>query len=339
MNPSDLRDPLDFRTKRAISAVDPTLSHTVSAHGFQYPLGCIPTEPCEPVEGYTMEFETAQGEWPDCYLIDIVVSSERTEPLMVDLFALLAPDVLPILDVRGDDAYREMDPYLAAEPISQADLLNTMRPFRAFLFEDGHCGFGVMSEEPFAFVYLDDHKIITIRVELTRADAVEQILAEHGVSDHAEPVGVDSVAHEHRDVLWIDDNRSDLLDFYGVLDALRYEWNLELNIDPDSNVDDDGRLLGMTAWRVLLYLERQPEENTSGAQTRDPDGAYAELLLTARNLNEVDGLVAAACEMIKGYAVVDQVSSDRLRPEELIDAVGHDVDFDTAKAYRMEIMP
>jgi hypothetical protein len=324
------------RHKEPVCRLDPARTRMVAPNGFRYSHGCVPTEPCLPVEGYLSEFEPGAGDWPDTYFFDVVLSHEKIGPVMTDLFSLLPDDVTPMLDVRGDDAYREMDPYIGLEPVTKEEMLTVVNRFQAFLFDDGHCGFGAMAEEPFCSVYLDDHKVIAVRIELARGHEVEAILEEHGIATGVNPTGVDAVGHEHRDVLWTDENRSELLDFYGVLDELRFRWNLELNIDPETNIDDDGRQLGLSAWRVLLYLEPTAAKHSTG---KPPRGVYAELLLTAGSLQEADRLAAEACDLIQGYEPVDQPATDRIRPDELAQALGREAEFSEPQVHRIEIIP
>jgi hypothetical protein len=329
------------RSLRPLCAVDPRLERVVTANGFQFPLGVIPAENAEPREGYRHEFETGQADWPDCYLYDVVLSAEKTEPLVRDLLRLAPPRLVPILDVRGDDAYREMDPYLGLEELDREAIATMLTTARAFLFEDGHCGFGVVAEDPLFYIYVDDHKIVTIRCGLTEASEVEEVLEAHGIAGDSEPIGIDSVAHDHLDTLWTDDNRTDLLDFYGMLDTLRYEWGLELNIDPETNVDDDGRLLETTAWRVLILLEptqvlprwRGPATEPSKAPVK-----YAELLLAAESLVRVDELVERVARELTNYRLVDLVTADRIRPEELSEALGQETETKEPCVYAIELI-
>src|SRR5262245_40912673 len=98
---------------------DPSISRA-ELEGFKFPLGAYPVEPMKPKAGYSLHFEPADGgdedadweEWPDRYLFDIVISSDRVDSLCRMLFSLLPGRVYPILDVLGHDAFREIDPYI-----------------------------------------------------------------------------------------------------------------------------------------------------------------------------------------------------------------------------------
>jgi hypothetical protein len=227
-----------------------------------------------------MDFEPADGgegegdweEWPDRYVYDIVVSSSRVEALCRLLFALLPGRVYPILDVLGSDAHREVDPYIAYEPVGFDRVLDGVRRHREWLFEDGLVGFGAMSEEPFLHVYIDEHKIVTVRVESQDRERVERALGAFELEQMDSPLGVDSVAHEHRTVLHAPPDRPDLLAAEEIIEELMDLWRLELNVDRDRNMDDEGRELGVTPWRCVVRRWEVGE---------DADPEYAEVFLTA----------------------------------------------------------
>lgn len=288
-------------------------------HGtFQYPLGAYPVEPMTPKAGYSLHFEPADGddgegeweEWPDRYVFDAVISAERVEPLCRMLFSLLHGRVYPILDVLGHDAYREIDPYIAYELVGLDRFTDAVRRFRDFFFEDGMCGFGALSEEPFFYVFVDEHKIVTIRAEPTLKERVEKVLSAFDLEQIEDPAGADAAAHEHRGVLRVPKDEPELLSPEEIVERLRDEWQLVLNVDPDTNVDDEGRELGSTPWRCMVRCEY---ESTFPR--------YVEVVLDAENLRQaeeqafdaVDRLSESQDPMWKDAVIV---SSDRLMPEQ-----------------------
>src|SRR5262249_25151279 len=141
----------------ARSRVDKSIQR-IEVDGVNFPLGVYPVEELKPRTGYTIHFEPADGddgeweEWPDRYVFDIFVSATRVATLCRMLFSLLPGRVYPILDVLGQDEFREIDPYVAYELVSQERFLDAVRRYRDFFFEDGLVGFGAMSEEPFVYV-------------------------------------------------------------------------------------------------------------------------------------------------------------------------------------------
>jgi hypothetical protein len=285
---------------------------------FAFPLGVYPIEPMKPRPGYTMDFEPADGsneegeweEWPDRYVFDIVITAERVEPLCRNLFALLPGRVYPILDILGQDAYREVDPYISYELIGIDRFTDALRRYRGFFFEDGLCGFGAMIDEPFLYVFVDEHKIVTVRAETDLKERVEKILSAFDLEPVEQPAGADSASHEHRGVLEAPDDRPDLLTEEEIIENLRDEWRLTLNIDPETNVDDDGTDLGITGWRCLVRCFEEGSERPR----------YAEVILTAGSLRAAEDLALGAAEEIKPKEVEDWeevlvVQADRMTPE------------------------
>jgi hypothetical protein len=302
----------------------------ITMEGMQFPLGVYPIEPMAPRQGYRSDFEPADGddeegeweEWPDRYVYEIVVSADRLEPLCRSLFALFPGRVYPILDVLGHDAYREVDPYISYELIGIERFTDAIRRFRGFFYEDGLCGFGTMNDEPFFYVFVDEHKIITVRAATELKEKVEKVLDAYDLAQIDEPLGADAVAHEHRGVLETPEDRPDLLTHEEIVEQLRDDWKLVLNVDAETNVDDDGNDLGTTGWRCLLRLAPPPpDEDTHPAPSR-----YAEVILTADNLREAEDLAYDAAESllpdgVEGWDECVLVAADRLTPEQFAEVV------------------
>jgi hypothetical protein len=275
--------------------VDESIQRVVM-NGFSFPLGVYPIEDMTPRPGYRSDFEPSDGgeedgqweEWPDRYVFEIVISSDRLEPLVRSLLGLMPGRVYPILDVLGRDAYREVDPYISYFLIGLDRLMDALRRFRGFFFEDGLCGFGAMCDEPFMYIFVDEHKIITVRAEPHLKERVEKILAAFDLEPVEDPAGADAAAHEHRGVLETPEDRADLLDEDEIVELLRDEWQLALNIDPDSNTDEEGNELGVTPWRCIVRCF---------PSMTDPP-RYADVLITARNLRQAEELCLEAIELI-----------------------------------------
>lgn len=267
--------------------IDPNIERK-SISGFKFPLGVYPVEAMTPRIGYTSEFEPEDSvddmgdweAWPDQYVFDIVVPSERVEALWQQLFAMMPGRVFPIIDYIGHDAYREIDPYMAYEPIGKEKVVNALRQYRPFFFEDGMVGFGAVSEEPFFYIFVDEHKIITVRVEPEYRQRIERLLEAFEIPEQEEPAGADAAAHEHRSILVTSPDRPDLISGDEILERMRDAWHLVLNVDPDTNVDDEGRDLGITPWQCLARF------NTD----QNPHDQYAHLVLTADCLRRAEEL-------------------------------------------------
>ncbi len=318
---------------------DPSVERVV-INEFKFPLGVYPVEPMEPKAGYAMFFEPADGaaevgegggesggegeweEWPDRYVFDAVVPADRVEPLCRTLFSMFKGRVYPILDVLGHDAYREIDPYISYDLLGVDRFLDATRRFRDFFFEDGLCGFGAMSEEPFFYVFVDEHKIVTIRADPAMKERLEKVLHAFDLEQIEDPAGADASAHEHRGVLLTPDKRPDLLSFDEIVERLRDDWRLALNVNSKSNVDEEGNELGVTHWRCEVRCWGQ----------EDAPQRYAEVFLTASNLEEAEDAAGEAVEGLDSgrdepWEEIVVILSDRIRPEQLKDyAVGVEAD-------------
>jgi hypothetical protein len=298
----------------------------VVVEGMQFPLGVYPIEPMTPRQGYCSDFEPADGddeegeweEWPDRYVYEIVISADRLEALCRALFALLPGRIYPIVDVMGHDAYREVDPYISYDLIGLERFTDAIRRFRAFFFEDGLCGFGAMIDDPFFYVFVDEHKIITVRAATELKEKVEKILEAFELEQTDSPLGADAVAHEHRGVLVAPDDRPDLLTPEEIVEQLRDDWRLVLNVDAEANVDDDENELGVSAWRCVARLAPDAE-----AAPR-----YAEVLLAAGCLREAEDLTYEAAETllpkdVESWEESVIVASDRVTPEHFAELLKH----------------
>lgn len=261
-----------------------------------FPLGVYPVEPMEPKVGYTVEFEPADDgppdsadeweQWPDRYVFDIVVPHNRLNALLRHLLAMLPGRVYPILDVLGHDAFREIDPYISYELVGLDRFIDAIRRFRGYFLEDGMVGFGAMSDEPFMYVFVDEHKIVTVRCEPVFRERVEKLLDAFDLQQVDEPVGPDGAAHEHRGVLLMPEDDPDVLGPDEIVEHLRDVWKLTLNVDTESNLDEEGNPLGVTAWRCVVRCLLEGQETPR----------YSELLLRAGCLREAEELAEQGVE-------------------------------------------
>lgn len=323
------------------SAVDPAIERKQVGE-FLFPLGVYPVEDLEPKPGYTLDFESADGggeggdldEWPDRYVFDAVLSAERVPNLVRCLLCMMPRKVFPILDILGHDAFREIDPFVAYDPVGLDRVQEALKQVPAFFYEDGLCGFGAMSEEPFFYFFVDEHKIVTVRVEAELKEQVERLLAAFDLEVKEDAAGVDAAAHEHRSVLWAPEKELRLLNFDEIVEQLRDDWRLVLNIDAETNIDDDEKDLGETGWwcRVRVAVPKvlpgsdeksEPEdklEEADGAAAAESDEAvasaegeaaeqetrYVEVVLTASCLREAEELASEAAELHAGIATDDE---------------------------------
>jgi hypothetical protein len=238
------------------------------------------------------------------------VPAGRVEALCRTLFSLLPGRVFPILDFLGQDEWREVDPYVSYDLLGMDRFMDSLRRFRGFFYEDGLVGFGAMSEEPFLYVFVDEHKVVTVRVEADLKERVEKVLAAFDLEPIEELLSADSVTHEHRSVLETADDRPDLLTADEIVEVLRDEWRLVLNIDPETNVDEEGNDLGATGWRCILRFDPPAADGGEGSEAEEAEGAesaadpigeepvskYAEIFLVADSYHAANDLALEALE-------------------------------------------
>jgi hypothetical protein len=287
--------------------IDPSIKrHEIE--GFKFPLGAYPVEEMTPKPGYSALFEQADGggdeddweEWPDRYVYDVVLSAERVPALCRTLFSKLPEKVYPILDVLGHDAFREVDPFMAYDTIGLDVFLDGVREYGPFLYEDGMVGFGVMCEEPFLYIFVDEHKILTIRCAPEIRERIEKVLQAFDLEQTEDAAGCDAAAHEHRNVLVAPSDRADLLTAEEAVEHLRDAWRLLLNIDPDTNLDETGNEIGTTTWRsvVRCHFEVEPSKQMPQAKSATKGVRYAEVVFDADNLRQAEDVGISAVEAL-----------------------------------------
>ena len=285
---------------------------------FALPLGVGRLDAPPPVEGFTIKFEAGEDGEPDTYAYQVVVSHEKVRKVLHDFFALLPSEVNPVVEIGSVDAYRSIDVYISDEPIFIDEFRNVWNAFEPILLEEVSIGAGVTVEDPFIEIFVDAWKSITVHcLEEMRGD-IESLLEVHGVEEvpqtwSDDPFDEFDPPYRMREILLIEDEHSPDIDEF--LLQLRTEWELQLNVDPDSNVDDAGRELGHTLWHAIAMADPL-EDDAMG-------GAYVTVWATAASLEELEGLVEAAIEesgiwVMHGVYSIERVAYDE-RPDELQD--------------------
>ena len=289
-----------------------------SLDGFDLPLGVVSADRRAPVQGYTLSYVPGEEDEPDSYAFHVVVTHPRVAPILHKAFELLPPEVVGIVEIGSRDAYRTVDVYLGASPVSRRRFLATWRRFEPLLLEECLVAAGANSEEPFIEIFLDQWKGIGIHVPLGMRDDVEAMLTSFGLEEVIEtwPIADDESSEtepEIRPVLELVDEFSPDLD--ELILELRHDWALELNVDPERNADESGRNLGYTLWHAVVIVE-----NANG---NPDDGAYASIWATANSLAEMETLIDVALEDNQQWEfgevyTIDRVAFDE-RPNELVD--------------------
>jgi hypothetical protein len=287
--------------------------HTLGSYAL--PLGVEPNGLPEPMQGYTLTYQSGEGEdEPDFYLFHVVVSHERVKEIVDAAFALLPPEVTPVLEIGSRDAYRSVDVYVAEEPVPLDDFLRTWYEFEEILLEDVCLGCGANSDDPWVEVFIDSWKGVAIHVPIEWRERVEKLMRELKLDEVPEtwPDGLDKdpEVSRPREVLATDDEESPDID--ELLLELCARWGLALNVDPDTNIDEGGRELGQTLWHAIVLAE--PSE---------PDGSGADITFwaTAGSIGELEDQVAAWFEshpewMLRNVLAMDRVAFDE-RPDDL----------------------
>lgn len=286
--------------------------------GYQFPLGIEPLSLPAPKQGYTLEYTPGEDGDPDTYAFHIVLSHDRLRAVIADAFELFPEEVVPIVEIGSRDAYRALDVYLGGEMIPVDEFLKVWKRFEPLLLEDGSIGAGANAEQPFIEVFLDTWKGLLINVPIAMRREVESILARHGLREVLEtwPHDLDhspDPPSQLREVLRTDDDQSPDLD--EILLQLREAWGLELDVDPEVNVDESGRRLGMVLWHAIVLAVRED---------RRGKGGYVTVWATAGSLSEMERLVNEHVEKhmpqwsFEGFFSVDRVAFDE-RPDELSD--------------------
>jgi hypothetical protein len=249
----------------------------------------------------------------------VVVSHEKLRPLLRQAFKLLPGQVYAIVEIGSRDAYRSVDVYLGEEPVTLDHFLQTWREYEPLLLEDGSIAAGANSEDPFVEVFIDHWKGFYVHVPLELRERVETLLHAAGLEEVPQTWQSDSdeesaaATTQLRPVLAPDSGFPPDID--ELLMQLRHEWRLELNIDPETNVDEGGRELGLTLWHAIVTVDEM-----SGERERRAD---VSIWATASSLSEmqqiIDGVLDEHSEwMFVEVFAIDRVAHDE-RPDELAD--------------------
>ncbi len=294
----------------------PDIERTV-INGFALALGITPGDVTPPTVGYTIAYTSGHDDEPDTYSFYVAVSHEQVAPILEKVFSLLPEEVCAIVEISSRDAYRQTDVFLSNEEIPKREFLRTWDQWEPILLEDGSIAAGANSESPFVEIFVDQWKGVSIIVPLDMHDDVERLLASAGLNEVQETwaLGKENPALDKvqiRPVLAdLDGVAADIDD---VLMELRHDWRMELNIDPDTNVDEGGRRLGFTLWHAVLGVHRAGDAE----QVADMS-----LWATAGSLTQLETLIEDVLERSGEWLLDDVYSTDRIafdeRPDELSD--------------------
>ncbi|MFZ9691096.1 MAG: hypothetical protein ACO3EP_03570 [Phycisphaerales bacterium] len=285
---------------------------------FRLPLGVHAAGLPRPAEGFVVNFREGEEEEPDTYVFEATISHDRLRPLLREALDLLPGEVRGILEIESLDAYRSLDVHLGVEPIDRDDFLADFAEFEPVILEDVSIGVGANADEPFVEVFLDAWKTLTIEVPIELKSRVEAMLERHGLSEvpetwPADPDGSLYAGATVRPVLLVEDSQDPNIDEVSL--QLRERWALELDVDPQRNLDEQGVELGLTLWHAIVMVV--------AADPATESGAYVDVWATAGSLAEMEELIDEALDaqdewIFDGIYSVERVAFDE-RPEELSD--------------------
>ncbi len=284
--------------------------------GFALPLGITPGPIRVPAPGYTVSYASGRNDEPDTYSFYVAVSHEHVSPIARRAMELLPETVYGIVEISSRDAYRPIDVYLGQEEVPLRRLLTTWRQVEPILLEDASIAAGANSESPFLELFVDQWKGLSIIVPLSMRDDVESILDSFALEEVAQtwPVGADTPGREQSQIRPVlAGAEAGAPDIDDVLMVLRRDWRLELNVDPDTNVDEAGRALGKTLWHAVVGVE--------GGSAEAGDSADLSIWATAGSLSELEVLINRVLSGGEQWQSAEVYCTDRVaydeRPEEL----------------------
>lgn len=194
---------------------------------------------------------------PETVTYTIAVSHELVRPLLHELMRMLPGRVSGLMELGSRDAYREVDVYIG-HPIDLDHFLGAWDLFEPILLEDATIGVGVNAVDPFFEIFLDQDKRLIIHVDPSWASGIEDLLQRFNVQrrhdDDIQPIPTGNPVRV-RSVL--EQREGFLADPDHLLLALQASWLLELDDDPDRNLDARGRDIGYTLWRGLVLVDQE----------------------------------------------------------------------------------
>jgi hypothetical protein len=192
--------------------------------------------------------------------------------------------VFVALERASADAYSRWDEFVSDE-VSREEFIETFQAHQFAFAEDGNLGLGAFSQEPPVELFLGSHKeIVVFSPELK---PVTEILRRYQL----EPRELDLYYqrdHSHVSLLDYRGLRGPQYDFLHVADVVRHSLEMELQIDEEENVDEDGNPLGLVPWHavVLAVVARRTRSSRRSARM-----FVQEFGLTAANRREARELL------------------------------------------------
>jgi hypothetical protein len=287
----------------------------VIERGHAFPLGVAGGGGRPEAWGWCRTNRPSQDEHPASLTWTVVVSHEKVRPLLMDFFRLMPDAVVGILELGSRDAYRAVDVFLSRSTIDTERFRGAWDLFEPILLEDATLAVGVIGEEPFIEVFLDQDKRILVHGEPTSATAIESVLRRFNLEQRTEKELIVPVILLETTVTRpiLEDWPERIVDSDQLLMDLRGVWDLVLDEDPEQNLDGLGRNIGRTLWHGVVLLD---QEDVAGR--REGHGHFWGVASSRR---EMEDLVVAYIESEEAWELLDVLSLDRAafddRPESL----------------------
>jgi hypothetical protein len=285
--------------------------------GFTFPLGVEAAIVRPPLEGYTVTWLEGDEDAPDTYTFHVALSHHRIKPLIAALFDRLPDHVSGILELGSRDAYRIVDVYLSRRAMTLDRFLEGWQCFQPIFLEDATLAVGVNTDEPFMEFFIDQDKRVTIHVQPEARSEIETLLAKHDLHECDEADIIVDEGELERTItrtILVEDDRL-LCDVDQLLLALRHDWDLELEVDDQRNLDATGRDLGRTLWHAIVLID-------SGGSEIEGVG-HAMVWAMARSRQEMTSLLRERLDDEMEWSFGEIYTMDRVafddRPEALAD--------------------
>ena len=294
--------------------IDATLQR-VFDRGHAFPLGLAGGGARPNAHGWCQIERPDEADGPPTLTWTIVVSHEVVRPLLMDLMRLLPDMVTGIIELGSRDAFRTVDVFLSRVPVHLDRFRGAWDLFEPILLEDATLAVGVNGEHPFVEIFLDQDKQVVVHTEAELAGDIERILRRFNVMRQPEEALFvpEAVLQGIRTRPVLVQRHGLIMDTDQLLMDLRAAWDLELDVDPDRNLDGQGRNIGRTLWSGVVYMD---QEDVAGRR-----GAWGHFWGVAASRREMEESVIEFIEHDDTWELLDMMSLDRAafddRPEEL----------------------
>ena len=281
----------------------------------QCPIGVYPCGPDVVLsQGYDSRFVLGDEMLDDQYEYRILLSADRLHQVFALLLSTLLPDeAYALFEESSFDAYRDSDAYRSTEPVPSSRLMQAWSTYGDYLVESGRCGFGAVSPEPAAEVFIEEHGTIYVSCGLERREEVESIIAQLGLEQIQDIPCIENFEHQHRDILVVDEKS--LMDEYDIKFSLVESLGM-LPINADEGVPQGTLCPFWVHIEMDLSFEESTEARVAFFGFGVTAGSFKEALeLTQARVRErfANALLARIQQI---YRLLDGDITDEIAPED-----------------------